>query len=128
MHGRVSITKLLTIEAVLLRSMQWQGKFKAGLRGGEGQQSVLGGRQHNCVTKRPTRRRRRRRRGGESTKLTFSSLKLKQGAQYKNRVRKRWFCGEGRTSPTLMVFRPIKVVYSYDVIRGGHRLFRFVRR
>lgn len=41
----------------------------------------------------------------------------------RNRVKKR---GEGRVSPTFVVSRPIKVLFSYDVIRGGNWLFRFV--
>lgn len=35
----------------------------------------------------------------------------------RNRVKKR---GEGRISPTFVVSRPIKALFSYDVIRGGN--------
>lgn len=108
--------------------MRWQGKFKAGLRDGVGQQLNFAGEEYNFVTKRIAHQRRRRRRRGELSELNISLLKLNQET-FENRVRKWWYCEEvEKISPTLMVFRPIKVVYSYDVIRGGHRLFRFVRR
>ena len=47
---------------------------------------------------------------------------------YKQSSNRAIFTREGSISPTLMGYKPIQSGDSYDVIRGGHRQFWFVRR
>lgn len=77
--------------------MQWKGKkYKAGLR--EGHTKPVE-RAHTCARRR---------------EYCIISFKL-------NDIRNRdWRIGVGRISPTFVVSWPIKCVYLYDVIRGGH--------